>query len=87
MNRVDVPSTTGQPSVTFTIDGVEFTVSERRQTAAALITLAGLDPKEHDLVRVVGGGQVKREFDDADEIQVTPGASYVTIFTGPTPVV
>lgn len=76
-----------QPPVTFTIDGVKYTVCALRQTAEELITLAGLDPEDHDLARVVGGGQVKRRFEDTDEIQVTSGACFVTIFTGPTPVV
>lgn len=87
MEPGSAPETRGNPSVSFTIDGVEYTVSDRRQTAAELISLAGLDPEDHDLARVLGGGQVERRFDDADEIQITPGARFVTIFTGPTPVV
>lgn len=77
----------GQPSVNLTIDGVEYELDDRRQTAAALLTLAGVDPTDHDLARVVGNGQVEKQFDDGEEIQITPGASFVTIFTGSTPVV
>lgn len=76
----------GQPPVSFTIDGVEFTTDDRRQTAAELLSLAGVDPADHDLGRVVGQGNVK-EFPDDKEVQITPDARYVSIFTGPTPVV
>ena len=77
----------GQPPVAFTIDGVEFTTDNRRQTAAELLSLAGLDPEDHDLARVLGQGQVERTFADNEEIQITPGARFVSVFTGPTPVV
>ena len=76
----------GQPPVTFTIDGIAFSIEDRRQNAGQLLTLAGVDPADHDLGRVVGQGQVE-QFADQDEIQVTPGANFVSIFTGSTPVV
>lgn len=76
----------GQPTVTFTIDGVEFTTDDRRQTAAELLILAGVDPADHDLARIVGQG-VEKQFEDDDEIQITPGAQFVSVFDGPTPVV
>ena len=75
-----------QPPVTITIDGVEYTVQDRRQTAASLLGIAGVDPSDHDLARVVGKGEVKK-FEDEEEIQVTPGAKYVSLFVGSTPVV
>lgn len=76
----------GQPPVTFTIDGVEFTTDDRRQRAADLLSLADVNPDDHDLARVVGQ-DVERRFADSDEVQLTPGAKFVTIFTGATPVV
>lgn len=77
---------TGQPDITFTIDGVEYSSEERRVTAAELLSLARVSPEDHDLARVVGGG-VEKRFADHEDIQLTPGAKFVTIFTGPTPVV
>ena len=76
----------GAPEVSFTIDGVEYTADDRQQTAAALLTLAGVDPADHDLAKVVGQGQVEKRYQDADTIQLTPGAVFVSIFTGATPV-
>ncbi len=76
----------GKPPVTFSIDGVEFTTDDRRHTAAQLLALAGLDPADYDLARVVGQGQVEKAFADDQEIQITPGARFVSVFTGPTPV-
>lgn len=77
----------GATPVTFTIDGVEYASDDRRQTAAELLSLAELDPIDHDLARVLGQGQVEHPFADADEIQIVPGAKFVSLFTGPTPVV
>ena len=77
----------GQPPVSFTIDGVEYTANDRRQTAAELLRLAGVDPADHDLARVVGHGQVERRLKDDDEVQLTPGAKFISVFHGSTPVV
>jgi hypothetical protein len=76
----------GQPSITFTIDGVPYTTNDRRQTAEELLRLAGVDPADHDLARVVGHGNVK-PLNDNDEIQITPDAKFISLFRGPTPVV
>ncbi|MGH2554518.1 MAG: multiubiquitin domain-containing protein [Actinomycetota bacterium] len=76
----------GQPPVTFTLDGVEYTVEDRRQPAADILRLAGLDPADYDLIRIVGQGQEKR-YQDQEEVQLVPGGQYVSMFTGPTPVV
>lgn len=76
---------TGQPPVTFTIDGVEFTVDDRRQPAADLLRLAGLDPTDYDLLRIVGKDNEKR-FHDQDIVEIVPHGRYVSFFTGSTPV-
>lgn len=75
----------GQPPVTFTIDGVPYTLQDRHQTAASLLTLAGSDPAEDDLARVEGHGQQHR-LADTEPVEVTPGARFVTIYTGSLPV-
>lgn len=77
----------GQPPVTFSIDGIEYTVEDRSQEASALLDLAGVDPADHDLARVHGQGQVEKRFKDNETVQLTPGAKFVTVFTGATPVV
>jgi hypothetical protein len=76
----------GQPPVTFTLDGVEYTVEDRRQPAADILRLAELDPTDYDLIRIVGQGKEKHYRDD-EEVQLVPGGQYVSLFTGPTPVV
>jgi hypothetical protein len=76
----------GQPPVTFTLDGVEYTVDDRRQPAAEVLRLAGLDPTDYDLLRVVGKDNEKR-YKDQEEVQLVPGGRYLSFFTGSTPVV
>jgi hypothetical protein len=80
------PGTHGQPPVSFTIDGVEYSTDDRRQPASDLLRLAALDPADHDLARVVGQGQVEKRYADSEEVEITPRARYISIFTGPTPV-
>lgn len=80
------PGTHGQPPVSFTIDGVEYSTDDRRQPASDLLRLAALDPVDHDLARVLGQGQVEKRYADNDEVEITPRARYISIFTGPTPV-
>ena len=75
-----------QPPVTFTLDGVEYTVEDRRQPAGDILRLGGLDPADYDLLRVVGQGNEQR-FPDDEEVQLVPGGQYLSLFTGPTPVV
>jgi hypothetical protein len=77
----------GQPAVDFTIDGVDYTLDDRKQAASELLLLARLDPADHDLARVVGQGQVEKRFKDDEEIHITPGSRFISIFTGSTPVV
>lgn len=76
----------GQPNVTFTIDGIVYSSEERRLTARELLLLADVNPDDHDLARVVGA-EIEKRFADDDEVQLTPGAKFVTVFTGSTPVV
>jgi hypothetical protein len=78
--------TTGQPPVTFTLDGVEYTATDRRQLAADVLRLAGLDPADYDLLRIVGRDEEKR-YEDQEEVHLVPGGRYLSLFTGPTPVV
>jgi hypothetical protein len=83
---IDKDMEKGQPPVSFTLDGVEYTVEDRRQRAADVLGLAGLDPADYDLLRVVGKGKEQR-FRDEEEVQLVPGGQYLSLFTGPTPVV
>jgi len=76
----------GKPPVTFTLDGVEHTVEDRRQLAADVLRLEGLDPANYDLLRVIGKDKEQR-FHDQEEVQLVPGGRYLSFFTGPTPVV
>ena len=76
-----------QPDVAFQIDGVEYQRADRSATAAELIVLAGLDPESHDLIRLAGASEQEKRLSDTTMVQLTPGARFMTVFTGPTPVV
>ncbi len=79
-------STGGQPPITFSIDGVDFTADDRHQSAAELLRLAGLSPDNYDLARLSGNSGVEHRIGDDEEIQLTPRSRFISIFTGPTPV-
>jgi len=75
-----------QPSVEFTLDGVEHASRDRKMSAADVLrTFGGLDPVDYDLIRVVGKGNEKR-YEDSNEVELVPGGRYVSLFTGSMPV-
>ncbi|MDN4175833.1 MULTISPECIES: hypothetical protein [Nocardioides] len=63
-------------TITFTVDNVEFTVSEKHQTAGAILTLAGLDPAMYDLAKLHGDGEA---FKDDQQVIVQDGDDFVTV--------
>lgn len=65
--------------IKFTIDGRPFTINDPRQTAAALLHLAGLDPNGYDLGELDGNNPVPRTYDDNDPVRVQPGDRFVSI--------
>jgi hypothetical protein len=65
-------------TITLTVDNVEFTVSDKHQTAGAILTLAGLDPAMYDLARLHGDGD---PYKDDQQVIVQDGDAYVTVRT------
>ena len=65
-------------TITFTVDNVEFTLSEKHQTASSILTLAGLDPAMYDLAKLQGNGD---PFKDDQQVVVHEGDAYVTVRT------
>ena len=63
-------------TTTFTVDNVEFTVSEKHQTAGAILTLAGLDPAMYDRAKLPGAGEA---FKDDQQVVVHDGDAFVTV--------
>ena len=68
-----------QKPVAFSIDGRPFETSDRRQTAAKLLGLAGLDPTLFDLGELRGQRPEPIRFSDEDLVQIHPGARFVSI--------
>lgn len=63
-------------TITFTVDNVEFTVSEKHQTAGAILSLAGLDPAMYDLAKLHGDGEA---FKDDQQVIVQDDDAFVTV--------
>lgn len=74
------PAGNGRPGteITFTIDGQVYTVSDKHQTAAALLTLAGLAPAGYDLAEIRGPGKT-HTYEDDHPIIVKAGDAFVTV--------
>lgn len=68
----------GQP-IPFTIDGEPYTTKERRQKAAALLALAGLDPSRYDLGELHGQRPKTKRFTDDEVVTIHPNARFVSI--------
>ncbi len=66
------------------IDGEKYTVAEEQTTASGLLTLVGKTSDEWYLVLKQGRDQTEFRGDAA--IELKPGAKFLTVFTGSTPV-
>lgn len=62
--------------ITFTVDGQELAVSDKHQTAASILALAGLDPAMYDLAKRHGDGD---PFRDDQPVIVQEGDAYLTV--------
>lgn len=65
--------------VRFSIDGQPYTTSDRRQPAADLLRLAGLDPSLFDLGEVRGASPGTRRYSDDEIVKIRPDARFVSI--------
>lgn len=63
-------------TITFTVDNVELTVSDKHQTAGAILALAGLDPAMYELAKLHGDGA---SYKDDQQVIVQNGDAYVTV--------
>ncbi len=65
--------------VDFTIDGRPERTTVRRQTAADLLRLAGLDPARYDLGQLHGHDHTPNRFRDDEIIDIHQGDRFVSI--------
>jgi hypothetical protein len=65
--------------VQFTIDGRSYETADRRQQAAAILRLAGLDPSLFDLGELQGHRPQPVRFEDDELVEIHPGARFVSI--------
>ena len=68
-----------RPSIAFTIDGRAYETRERRQSAADLLRLAGVDPTLYDLGELRGHRPEPALYADDAIVKIHPGARFVTI--------
>ena len=64
--------------LTFTIDGVNYTTRDDDQESAALLRLAGLNPAEYDLARIVAGKEPK-VFKDEKVLDLLEGDVFISV--------
>jgi hypothetical protein len=65
--------------VEFTIDGRPHETTERRQTAADLLQLAGLNPALYDLGELRGHGQQPVRYSGTEIVNIHQGERFVSI--------
>jgi hypothetical protein len=68
-----------RPSVAFTIDGRRYETRDRKQPAADLLRLAGLDPGLYDLGELRGHRPEPTRYTDTEIVEIHPDARFVTI--------
>lgn len=65
--------------IQFTIDGRAYETTDRKQQAALLLGLAGLDPTLYDLGELRGQRPQPVRYADTDVVNIHPGARFVSI--------
>lgn len=65
--------------IEFTIDGRPEKTTVRKQPAADLLRLAGLDPALYDLGELRGHQPHPVRYTDTDVVEIHPGARFVSI--------
>ncbi len=79
------PERAAGPTVTFEVDGARYRSKGAQRTAAEVLEIVGLDPAEYDLLQILGP-EVEHRFHDDDVIDLDRCDSFVSLFTGATPV-
>jgi hypothetical protein len=75
----------GRPrEIPFFIDGERYTTAEEQLTVEALLALVGKSADGWYLVERHGRNQT--EYRAGEVVTITPGAKFLTVSTGPTPV-
>lgn len=65
-------------AITFTVDNVELKVSDKHQTAGAILALAGLDAAMYELAKLHGDGA---SYNRDQQVIVHVGDAFVTVRT------
>jgi hypothetical protein len=79
-NAKDKPKT-----IEITVDSDPLTLDSKEKLASKILTLAGKDPASYDLVEVKGKRE-RIEYQDGDTVKLRQGSTFVTAYTGQTPV-
>ena len=72
--------------ITFTVNGIPITTTERTLTVREILTRAELDPETHYLVEKHGEGKETEHRDLTEVIHLHPKQAFLAFFTGTTPV-
>lgn len=67
-----------RPKIHITIDGVRYSTRDDDQEAASLLRLAGLNPAEYDLARIVPGHDPK-VFKDTKVVDLHDGDTFISV--------
>lgn len=65
-------------TITLTIDGQAFFTRDDDQEAASLLRLAGVDPTQYDLAKIIRNGEPK-VYRDEKVINLKDGDAFVTV--------
>jgi hypothetical protein len=84
-NTQDESASGPQKSVTIDLDGEDLTVPDRDITPDEILTIAGLEPATHYLVRLRGKHQESLQGAGEVPLKVHEGEKFLSLSTGPTP--
>jgi uncharacterized protein YpuA (DUF1002 family) len=79
-NAKDKPKT-----INITVDTEPLTADAKEMVAREILDLAGKDPASYDLVEVKGKRE-RHEYQDDETVKLHKGSTFITAYTGQTPV-
>lgn len=77
--KVEAAGSGKKDEVSVTVDGRPLNVNGRKQSAASVLQLAGLDPAGYNLAQLRPGGAPPKRFDDGDQINLKDGDAFVSV--------
>lgn len=81
-----MPNEQHEPTFNYTVDGEHQSTSQHEMTPVKILEAAGIDPKTHYLVQIIGKEKESYKDNPNTAIHMHENMKFISVATGPTPV-